>query len=478
MPAFDPVVLGQRVRHARKAKGLTLDQLGKLIGKPGPYLSLVETGKREPKLSLVADIAQALNTDLPTLLDPEPPSRRARLEVQLSRIQEEPLYLQLELPHLKATASMRDDALEHIVSLYDALLRKTLGEVATPEEARRAAVEIKTRSRSVGNFHADIEEAAGDALKAIGYSGAGALSQRDITELGKHFGFTLHTVQGFPPTARAIADKKHGRLFIPQRDELRTRQARYVIAQTLGHVALGHSRPKNYLDFFRQRIQANYFASAVLVPNEAAARFLTEAKQQRDLAVEDLKERFYTSYETAAHRFTNLATEHLDIPVHLLRVDHKGIIRSSYENDGIPFPSDPDGIVDGHRVCKHWASRRAMHSDSRFDVYYQYTDMPAGTYWSSAYMEVDRQPPSTITLGTDFKSAQYFRGRNTEHKAVSRCPTGECCRTPGSELLDEWGHSVWPTPHSQKHLLAALPQEIFPGTDLGEVIEFVASQEL
>jgi predicted transcriptional regulator/transcriptional regulator with XRE-family HTH domain len=476
MPTFDPVVLGHRVRHARKHQGLTLDQLGSLVSKPGPYLSLVETGKREPKLSLVAEIATALKTDLATLLDPEPPTPRARLEVALGRIQEEALYSELGLPHLKATASMSDNALGHIVTLYDALVRKTLGEVATPEEARKAAVEIKKHSRSLGNFHADIEAIAAEALEAIGYSGAGALSQRDMIELASHFGFSLHTVQDFPPTARAIADKKNGRLFIPQRDELRTRQARYVIAQTLGHVALGHRRPSDYLDFFRQRIQANYFASALLIPNTAGAKFLSDSKRRRDLAVEDLKERFYTSYETAAHRFTNLATKHLDIPVHLLRVDHKGIIRSSYENDGIPLPSDPDGIVDGHRVCKQWASRKAVQSNYKFDIYYQYTDTPAGTYWESAYLEVDRTPSALITLGTDFPSAQYFRGRNTDHKAVSRCPNGDCCRTPDPSLLEAWGDDVWPTPHSQKHLLAALPQEIFPGTDLGEVIEFVSRQ--
>lgn len=476
MAAFNPVVLGHRIRHARKKQGLTLDQLGALVSKPGPYLSLVETGKREPKLSLIADIALALSTDLATLLDPEPPTARARLEVTLSRIQEEALYTELGLPHLKATASTSDDTLTHIVTLYDALVRKTLGEVATPEEARRAAVEIKKKSRALGNFHKDIEELAATALEAVGYSGVGALSQRDMIELAKHFGFSLHTVQDFPPTARAIADKKNGRLFIPQRDELRTRQARYVIAQTLGHIALGHSRPTDYLDFFRQRIQANYFASAVLIPNQPGAEFLADAKSRRDLAVEDLKERFYTSYETAAHRFTNLATEHLEIPVHLLRVDHKGIIRSSYENDGIPLPSDPDGIVDGHRACKEWASRKAVQSDYKFDIYYQYTDTPAGTYWESAYLEVDRQPSSLITLGTDFTSAQYFRGRNTDHKAVSKCPNGDCCRTPEPGLLETWGEDVWPTPHSQKHLLAALPQEIFPGTDLGEVIEFVANQ--
>jgi predicted transcriptional regulator len=42
----------------------------------------------------------------------------------------------------------------------------------------------------------------------------------------------------------------------------------------------------------------------------------------------------------AAHRFTNLATMHLGVPVHFMKVNRAGIIYKAYANDGVEFPAD------------------------------------------------------------------------------------------------------------------------------------------
>jgi len=70
---IDSLVLGQRVRHYRKQRQLRLDDLGALVGKPAPYLSMVENGKREPTLGLINDLATALGVPAGDLLVPEPP---------------------------------------------------------------------------------------------------------------------------------------------------------------------------------------------------------------------------------------------------------------------------------------------------------------------------------------------------------------------------------------------------------------------
>jgi transcriptional regulator with XRE-family HTH domain len=99
--ALDPVMFGQRLRHARRARGLTLEGLGEVVGKPAPYLSLVENGRREPRLSLINALATALDVAPTDLLTPEPPSRRARLEIALQRAQEDPRYQALHLPWIR-----------------------------------------------------------------------------------------------------------------------------------------------------------------------------------------------------------------------------------------------------------------------------------------------------------------------------------------------------------------------------------------
>ena len=87
---------------------------------------------------------------------------------------------------------------------------------------------------------------------------------------------------------------------------------------------------------------------------------LREAKGRGDISIEDLKEVFYISYEMAAHRFTNLATKHLELPVHFLRTDPEGVVQKAYENDGIAFPMDTDGGLEGERVSRHWGARQAL----------------------------------------------------------------------------------------------------------------------
>ncbi|MDH5373229.1 MAG: helix-turn-helix domain-containing protein [Acidimicrobiia bacterium] len=470
---IDPLVFGHRLRHFRREANLTLDDLGARVGKPAPYLSTIETGKREPKLSLISALAAALDMPLTALLDPTPPSRRARLEIAFERIQAEALYRDLTLPDLKVSAKLPDEVLETIVGLFEGLRDRAQIRAATPEEARRENADLRHHQRNLGNYFEDIEAVTKPALEAIGYSGSGALSQRDLLDLASHFGFTIHAAGDVPHAVRSVTDLRSNRIFIPQRNALRTRAARSVVLQTLGHFVLGHTDPTGFGDFLRQRLEANYFAGAMLVPESAAIPFLSAARDDRDLSVEDLKERFYVSYEMAAHRFTNLATEHLGIAVHMIRSDEEGIIWKAYENDGVPFPVDPSGAIEGQRLCRHWGTRMVFQSEDKFSIHYQYTDTPAGTFWSSTHVEADREPFHAITVGTSFNQAKWFRGRDTDNHTVSACPDGDCCRRPPQDLIARWEGLVWPSTRPHSHVLAALPAGTFPGVDMTEIYEFL-----
>ena len=62
-----------------------------------------------------------------------------------------------------------------------------------------------------------------------------------------------------------------------------------------------------------QRVAIELLRGRAAAPRAGAVAFLQRAKQAKEIAVEDLRDAFAVSYETAAHRFTNLATHHLDI---------------------------------------------------------------------------------------------------------------------------------------------------------------------
>jgi len=475
--SVDPLLFGRQVRHQRKRRGLTLDELGALVGKPAPYLSLVENGKREPRLGLMNELAAALHVPVADLLVAEPPTHRDALEVAIERAQVDPAYRTLGLAHLKPGARVPDLALEHIVRLYEELRGRDAAATFTREEARAVNAELRAEMREVGNYFADLEAVATEAVAAIGYEGQGAMSKGDMNVLAAHFGFKVLRTPEVPAATRSVTDMRNRRIYVPARDQVDPARARSVVLQTLGHFALGHREPEQFAQFLRQRVETNYFAGAVLMPESAAAPFLREAKEARNLSVEDLRDHFYVSYEMAAHRFTNLATRHLDLETHFLRSDEGGTIWKAYENDGVPFPVNSVGAIEGQRLCREWGTRQAFISDSRYTIHYQYTDTPRGTFWCATFVEEDRDPPAAITTGVRFEDAKWFRGWDTDRRSKSSCPDGECCRVPPDELSAKWRGEVWSSVAPNSHVLAAMPVETMPGVDPVEIFEFLEHQE-
>jgi len=471
--SLDPLVFGRRLRHYRKTRGLTLKQLGSRVGKQAPYLSMVESGKRRPRAEFIELLAQVLDVRTADLLRAELPDRRSRLEVGLERAQDEPLYRQLHLPYIKAMIGVSDEVLEHLLTLYEELKRVHMPATPAVADARAANIALRNELRRHDLHLASIEKVAADALNAVGYSGSGALPQRLLNDLTAHFGFTVHQVQEVPASTRSVTDLRRRLIFIPQRDALRTRAARAVILQTLGHFALEHEEPSSFFEHLRQRIECNYFAAAVLVPERAAVSILESARSEGDLSVGDLKELFYVTYETAAHRFVNLATRFLGIRTHFVRSDAEGIIWKAMENDGVPFPTAIDGGTEGERLCRKWGTRQVFHSADKFAAHYQYTDTPNGTFWCATHVEADSASHHAITVGTAAEDADVFRGSDTPRHTVSRCPDDLCCRKPSATLSSRWQGQMWASPRAQSHVPSAMPTGAFPGTDIAEVYDFL-----
>ncbi len=60
--------VGYRIRETRAGQGLSLEQLARLTGISAPALSLIETGKRDPRLTTLKRIADALCVPPATLM--------------------------------------------------------------------------------------------------------------------------------------------------------------------------------------------------------------------------------------------------------------------------------------------------------------------------------------------------------------------------------------------------------------------------
>lgn len=63
------MTIGENIKHFRKEKGFTQEELGKMIGLSGVAIMRYEKGQREPKQNILTNIAKALGVHLRDLVD-------------------------------------------------------------------------------------------------------------------------------------------------------------------------------------------------------------------------------------------------------------------------------------------------------------------------------------------------------------------------------------------------------------------------
>lgn len=326
--------------------------------------------------------------------------------------------------------------------------------------------------RAQDNYFPELEDAAAGLLDGVGHAG-GPMPQRVAADLAAHLGFTLHYVGDLPHSTRSVLDLRHRRVYLPSNGMRGRSNATSALLQALAPHVLGHAEPRDYREFLRQRVEANYLAAALLLPERHAVKALRAAKDAREISIEDLRDAFAVSYETAAHRFTNLATKHLGIPVHFMKVHESGVIHKAYENDGVRFPADPLGAVEGQYVCRSWTARTVFAVEDRLSPFSQYTDTPSGTYWCTSRVQASADGEFSVSVGVPFAHVKWFLGRDTTERLVSRCPDGACCRRPPDDLADRWAGHAWPSARPHASMLAAMPTGAFPGVDQTEVFSFL-----
>lgn len=470
----DLATLGQRMRHFRTSAGLTLDQLGAAVGVAPSQLSLMENGKREPRLSLLGSVADHLGIPVAQLLEPTAPNERAGLEIELERAQSSPVYAELGLPVIRASKGMPDDTLRALVGLHHELARRSREAIATPEEARRANTELRAMMRERDNHLPEIEKLAEAQLKAVGHV-SGALTHREVRQMAEHLGFELVHVNDLPHSARSVTDLENGRIYLPPASIPGGHGLRSMALQAIAHRLLDHAAPESYAEFLHQRLEINYFASACLMPLTQSVEFLRTAKAERNIAIEDFRDAFGTTHESAALRFTNLATPYLDMTWHFLRVGDDGAVYKAYENDGLRLPVDVTGSTEGEIVCRKWSARRAFARTNRTTEFYQYTDTPQGSFFESTQIGTSASDEFSITLGVPFGDSKWFRGRETTRREQSRCPDASCCKRPPAELAQHWSSRAWTSAKVHAHIFSPLPSGTFPGVDDRELYEFLES---
>ncbi len=416
-------MFGQRLRHIRRSRGLTLAELGEQVGRAPSVLSLLENGRREPKLSLIEALAAALSVSAGELMRNQPPSRRAQLELSLAEAQRDPVYADLGLPPLRVGARVPSDVLEHLVALHAELRRQRTRPTATPEEARAANADLRLMMGERGNYFAEIEKAAAEALAPVGYTG-GALSQGMLLSVVSHHGFSVRYVQDLPRSARSVTDLRNRRIYLRQESlghahaargaaaDARALRARPLDAGRLRRLPAAAGRGQ-LLRRGRARARAGGRDSSCARPRTpGTSRWRTCATCSR------CRTRWPRTGSPTWRPTTSA------LPCHFVKNDEGGIIYKAYENDGVVFPADPTGAIEGQRMCRYWSGRQVFTAADRFSPYFQYSDTPSGTYWCTALVDSGRERGFAVTLGVRYEDSRWFRGRDTTIRTTSGCPAG------------------------------------------------------
>ena len=321
--ALDALTLGRRIREQRIRQRLTLEQLASAVDRAPSQVSMIENGKREPRLSMLRSIALALGTTVDELLRTDAPSERAGLEIAVERAQRGPVFEALGLPTIRVSKGQSDDTLRAILGLHSEIERLHRERAATPEEARRANSQLRAEMRGRDNYFAELEQAASALLQAVGHAG-GPVSQQTVSDMASHLGYSLHYVHDLPHSTRSVTDKRNGRIY-------------------------------------------------------------------------------------------------------------------------------------------------------RFSPWYQYTDTTSGTFCCTSRIDKAKEGDYSVSVGVPFAHVKWFRGRETAHRGVSRCPDESCCRRAPGGLEEKWADQSWPAARTPTSLLAALPTGSFPGVDPTEVYQFLES---
>ena len=318
---------------------------------------MIENGRREPKLSLLQSIAAALGVPSRTCSGR---SRRAggpQLEIELdgpSGNRRTPRWV------CPAAAGRRlpTDALETSSRLHAraAPARRRAerdagggprGERASCGRHARAG-QLLRRDRGGG-----ARGAAGRSATTAGRCPSAAARHRRATRLLPALRRT--TCRG---STRSVTDLRNRRIYLPQGPARRHDPRASCCRRSATSCSATATRGL-------RRLPAPAGRGQLLRRGAAGAggrrgRVPAARRRRPGLSIEDIRDVFGVSYETAAHRFTNLATHHLGIPVHFTRSDEGGTIYKAYENDGVCFPTDVTGAIEGQPVCRQWSARQVF----------------------------------------------------------------------------------------------------------------------
>ena len=470
-------MFGQRLRHARRAKGLTLADLGAKVGRTP--VGAVADRERPPRAEAVAHRAarrRARRASRPSCCRS---SRRAAAPSSRSRWSRRSATRRTRrsaCPSCGSARGCRASVIEHLLALHGEL-RGAAGQADRDPrggprgQRRRCAAMMRER----GNYFAEIEEAAAGALAAAGYAG-GALSQGMLLSVVASTASPSGSPADLPRSVRSRDRPARPAGSTSSRSRSACTPPRAVLLQTLGHFVLGHGTPARL-----RRLPAPAGRGQLLRRRGAGARAGRRPVPARRQGPPG------PGGGGPARRVLRLLRDGR-APVHQpghpspgralpLREERRGRrhLQGLRRTTACVFPADATGAIEGQRMCRQWSGRQVFAAADRFSPVLPVLGHAVGHLLLRRRRSTRaRRAGFAITLGVPFERLPLVpRPRDDPPHQVdaARTATAASARPPRSPSAGR----AWPgrRPARTRHVLSALPSGAFPGVDDADIYEFL-----
>ena len=458
--------LGHRIRHQRVSHGFTLDELGERVGVAGSQLSLIENGKREPKLSLLQAIAAETG-----VRGRRPAVDRAAQPARGARDRARARAAQLGVPPAGHRAGQGHQEHERRHDRVDprpaprAAAPRARGDRDARGGAARQHRAAAARCGTSTTTSPDIEKLAEKQLKSAGHV-SGALTHRTVSIMAEQLGFELIYVSDLPHSARSVTDLEHGRIYLPPASIPGGHGLRSMALQAMAHRLLGHQRPTDYADFLQQRLEINYYAACVPHARDRVGR--VPARRRRRTATSPSR----TSATRSASTHES-AGDAPDEPRHAAS-RHPAALPA-----GRRLGRDHPRLRERRPAAADGCHRRRRRPDrvpqvvGAVGVRRSRTARPSTTSTPTprpARSGARRRPAPrrtgefSITVGVPFDDAKWFRGRETQKRARLDVPRRVVLPPRrSSDVAARWQGKAWPSARVHMQMFSPLPRGAFPG---------------
>lgn len=344
-------MLGHKIRHLRRDRGLTQVQMAEQLEISPSYLNLIEHNQRAVTVPVLLKLARAFDVDLHAFAEDD----EARIVAELIEVFGDPLLEGREVREadLRDLANRSPDAGRGLLDLYQAYRRAREDAQALAERlsdgsgaqgiegAPAPADEVTEFIQERGNHFPELEAAAERLWREAAFD-PGDPYRGLVDHLAQTYAVEVEvmpaaagggTVRRYDPLTRRLtlseilpASSRNFQLA----HQICLLGSTKVLDRLVARAKL--STPGS--EALCRVALANYFAGAVLMPYEP---FVSAARELR-YDIELLQHRFGAGFEQVCHRLTTLHRPGAKgVPFHMVRVDLAGNISKRFSASGIRF---------------------------------------------------------------------------------------------------------------------------------------------